>query len=37
MAYAFLRAEQARLKKKFWCDLEPAPSAQTPAGPAHQA
>jgi SRSO17 transposase len=37
MAYAFLRAEQARLKKKFWCDLESAPSAQTPAGPAHQA
>jgi SRSO17 transposase len=37
LAYAFLRAEQARLKKNFWCDLEPAPSAQTPAGPAHQA
>jgi SRSO17 transposase len=37
IAYAFLRTEQARLKKKFWCDLEPAPSAQAPAGPAHQA
>jgi hypothetical protein len=37
VAYAFLRAEQARLKKKFWCDLEPAPSAQATAGPAHQA
>ena len=35
MAYAFLRAEQARLKKKFWCDLEPAPSSETAAGPAH--
>jgi SRSO17 transposase len=26
MAYAFLRSEQARLKKSFWCDLD------TPAG-----
>jgi hypothetical protein len=23
MAYAFLRFEQAHLKKNFWCDLEP--------------
>jgi SRSO17 transposase len=37
IAYAFLRTEQARLKKKFWCDLEPAPSAQAIAGLAHQA
>jgi SRSO17 transposase len=37
IAYAFLRAEQARLKKKFWCDLEPTPSAQATAGSAHQA
>jgi SRSO17 transposase len=37
IAYAFLRAEQARLKKKFWCDLEPAPSTTTTAGSAHQA
>ena len=37
IAYAFLRAEQARLKKKFWCDLEPAPRTQTTAGSAHQA
>jgi len=35
IAYAFLRAEQARLKKNCWCDLEPAPSAQATAGPAH--
>ena len=27
IAYAFLRAEQARLKKNCWCELEPAPSA----------
>jgi SRSO17 transposase len=33
MAYAFLRFEQARLKKTFWCDLESAPRAQaTPGG-----
>jgi SRSO17 transposase len=31
MAYAFLRFEQARLKKNFWCDVEPAPSP--PAAP----
>jgi SRSO17 transposase len=37
IAYAFLRAEQARLKKNFWCDLEPAPSTKTTAGSAHQA
>lgn len=37
MAYAFLRAEQVRLKKNCWCDLEPAPSAQATAAPAHQA
>src|SRR5215470_10242222 len=37
IAYAFLRAEQARLKKNCWCDLEPAPSAQATAGPAHEA
>jgi SRSO17 transposase len=35
IAYAFLRAEQARLKKNCWCDLEPAPSAEAAAGPAH--
>jgi SRSO17 transposase len=29
MAYAFLRSEQARLKKNFWCDL--APSAEEDA------
>ncbi len=29
LAYAFLRSEQARLKKNFWCDL--APSAEEPA------
>jgi SRSO17 transposase len=29
LAYAFLRFEQARLKKNFWCDL--APSAQEAA------
>lgn len=33
MAYAFLRFEQARLKKNFWCDLESAPSSEaTPGG-----
>ena len=31
MAYAFLRFEQARLKKNFWCDVESAPSP--PAAP----
>jgi len=31
MAYAFLRFEQARLKKNFWYDVEPAPSP--PAAP----
>ena len=35
IAYAFLRAEQARLKKNCWCDLEPAPRAEATAGPAH--
>jgi SRSO17 transposase len=35
IAYAFLRAEQARFKKNCWCDLEPAPSAEAAAGPAH--
>jgi SRSO17 transposase len=28
MAYAFLRCEQARLKKNFWCDLDAAASPQ---------
>jgi SRSO17 transposase len=37
IAYAFLRAEQARLKKNCWCELEPAPSSQATAGPAHPA
>ena len=32
MAYAFLRSEQARLKKNFWCDV--AERAQESAGPA---
>ena len=27
LAYAFLRAEQARLKKNDWCDLTPGPAA----------
>ena len=26
MAYAFLRLEQARLKKNFWCDLAGSPA-----------
>ncbi len=34
MAYAFLRSEQSRLKKNFWCDLEPAPSPEATPGPA---
>jgi SRSO17 transposase len=33
MAYAFLRSEQARLKKNFWCDLDSAASAQDTPGP----
>ena len=37
IAYAFLRAEQARLKKNCWCELEPAPDPQATAGPAHPA
>jgi SRSO17 transposase len=37
IAYAFLRAEQARLKKNCWCELEPAPGPQATAGPAHSA
>src|SRR5215469_3046280 len=37
IAYAFLRAEQARLKKNCWCELEPAPGPQAPAGPAYPA
>jgi SRSO17 transposase len=35
IAYAFLRSEQARFKKHFWCDLEPAPGAEATAGAAH--
>lgn len=35
IAYAFLRAEQARLKKNFWCDAEPAASSEAPPGSAH--
>jgi SRSO17 transposase len=35
IAYAFLRAEQARFKKNCWCELEPAPGPEAPAGPAH--
>lgn len=35
IAYAFLRSEQSRIKKNFWCDLEPAPSSKAIAGPAH--
>jgi SRSO17 transposase len=35
IAYAFLRAEQARFKKNFWCELEPAAGAAATAGPAH--
>lgn len=33
MAYAFLRSEQARLKKNFWCDL--AEGEEATAGDAH--
>src|SRR5262245_2966402 len=29
LAYAFLRAEQARLKKNDWCDLTPGPAENT--------
>ena len=29
LAYAFLRAEQARLKKNDWCDLTPGPAADS--------
>ena len=32
MAYAFLRSEQARLKKNFWCDLDSATGAQDTPG-----
>ncbi len=32
MAYAFLRSEQARLKKNFWCDLDSAAGAEDPPG-----
>jgi SRSO17 transposase len=32
MAYAFLRSEQARLKKNFWCDLDTAESPQGTPG-----
>jgi SRSO17 transposase len=32
MAYAFLRSEQARLKKNFWCDLDTAASPQGTPG-----
>ena len=35
MAYAFLRSEQARLKKNFWCDLDTAASPQKTPGAAH--
>lgn len=35
IAYAFLRAEQARLKKNFWCDLEPAERAEETTGVTH--
>jgi SRSO17 transposase len=31
MAYAFLRAEQARLKKNFWCDLDGTAGSEEPA------
>jgi SRSO17 transposase len=31
LAYAFLRAEQARLKKNDWCDLTPGPAEDTAA------
>jgi hypothetical protein len=34
MAFAFLRAEQARAKKNFWCDLaDDSSSAAGGAGP----
>jgi SRSO17 transposase len=31
LAYAFLRSEQARLKKNFWCDLAPSEEGTTTA------
>lgn len=31
LAYAFLRSEQARLKKNFWCDLDTAARSKEPA------
>jgi len=34
IAYAFLRSEQARLKKNFWCDLEPTARTEESARPA---
>jgi len=34
IAYAFLRSEQARLKKNFWCDLEPPERPAESARPA---
>lgn len=34
IAYAFLRFEQVRLKKNFWCDLEPAASPSAAPRPA---
>jgi hypothetical protein len=36
MAFAFLRTEQARAKKNFWCDVgNTAADPSTAAGPAH--
>jgi SRSO17 transposase len=35
IAYAFLSSEQSRLKKNFWCDLEPAASSEATPGRAH--
>jgi len=34
IAYAFLRSEQVRLKKNFWCDLDPTPGAEGAGGDA---
>ena len=32
MAYAFLRSEQARLKKNFWCDLDTTAGSEETVG-----
>ena len=34
MAYAFLRSEQVRLKKNFWCDLDATARSEEPGNAA---